>query len=286
MAALDPGERAMFLDPYYATYPGTIRGAGGVAVPVPTRSEADFQPTRAALDAALGDTPARSLLINTPNNPTGVIYGPETLGIIADFTRTNDMWLISDEVYDTQVWTGTHLSPRALPGMAERTLVVGSMSKSHAMTGSRVGWLVGPEDIIAHLINLSTHTTYGVPGFLQDAALWALRQGNAFEAEIAAPFQRRRDQTLAQIGSKDVVRAMPSGGAMYLMLDIRATGLSGEAFADALLDAHHIATMPGESFGASAAGHIRLALTVDDAALRLAVDTLLQFAAELASEAA
>ena len=286
MAALDPGERAMFLDPYYATYPGTIRGAGGVAVPVPTRSEADFQPTRAALDAALGDTPARSLLINTPNNPTGVIYGPETLGIIAYFTRTNDMWLISDEVYDTQVWTGTHLSPRALPGMAERTLVVGSMSKSHAMTGSRVGWLVGPEDIIAHLINLSTHTTYGVPGFLQDAALWALRQGNAFEAEIAAPFQRRRDQTLAQIGSQDVVRALPSGGAMYLMLDIRATGLSGEAFADALLDAHHIATMPGESFGASAAGHIRLALTVDDAALRLAVDTLLQFAAELASEAA
>ena len=282
MAALDPGDRALYLDPYYATYPGTIRGAGGVAVSVPTQSEADFQPTRGALDAALGDKSAKSLLINTPNNPTGVVYGPETLGVIADFTRANGMWLISDEVYDTQVWDGDHLSPRALPGMAKRTLVVGSMSKSHAMTGSRVGWLVGPEEIIAHLINLSTHTTYGVPGFLQDAALWALRQGDGFETNIAAPFKRRRDQTLAQIATQDVVRALPSGGAMYLMLDIRATGLSGDQFADALLDTHHIATMPGESFGASAAGHLRLALTVDDAALGDAVTTLLRFAAELA----
>ena len=282
MAALDPGDRALYLDPYYATYPGTIRGAGGVAVSVPTQSEADFQPTRGALNAALGDKSAKSLLINTPNNPTGVVYGPETLGVIADFTRANGMWLISDEVYDTQVWDGDHLSPRALPGMAKRTLVVGSMSKSHAMTGSRVGWLVGPEEIIAHLINLSTHTTYGVPGFLQDAALWALRQGDGFETNIAAPFKRRRDQTLAQIATQDVVRALPSGGAMYLMLDIRATGLSGDQFADALLDTHHIATMPGESFGASAAGHLRLALTVDDAALGDAVTTLLRFAAELA----
>ena len=125
-----------------------------------------------------------------------------------------------------------------------------------------------------------------MPGFLQDAALWALRQGDAFEAEIAAPFRRRRDQTLVQINAQDIVRALPSGGAMYLMLDVRATGLSGEAFADALLDSHHIATMPGESFGASAAGHIRLALTVDDAALHSAVETLLQFAADLASKAA
>lgn len=286
MAALDPGDRALYVDPYYVTYPGTLRGAGGVAVPVPTRPEAAFQPSRTDLDTARADQPAQSLLINSPNNPTGVVYGGDTLETIADFVRDHNMWLISDEVYDTQIWEGAHVSPRALPGMPERTLVVGSMSKSHAMTGSRVGWLVGPEAAIAHLINLSTHTTYGVPGFLQDAALWALQQGADFETDIAAPFLRRRDQTLTQIAKQRVVRALPSGGAMYLMLDVRATGMSGDRFAAALLETHHIATMPGESFGTSAAGHLRVALTVDDETLAQAVATLLRFAATCAERAA
>src|SRR5690606_25134244 len=107
---------------------------------------------------------ARSLLINSPNNPTGTVYDRATLDQIARAARDHDLWLISDEVYDTQVWQGAHLSPRALPGMAERTLVIGSLSKSHAMTGSRVGWIVGPADAITHLGNLATNTTYGVPG--------------------------------------------------------------------------------------------------------------------------
>lgn len=279
LAALDPGDAAMFVDPYYATYPGTIRGAGGHAVPVAAHAEDGFQPRRVALEAAAAGTTPRSLLINTPNNPTGVVYSDTTLQEICAFAADRALWLISDEVYDTQVWSGAHRSPRALPGMADRTLVVGSMSKSHAMTGSRIGWVVGPEAAIAQIANMATHTTYGVPGYIQDAALFALNQGPAFEAEIAAPFARRRAAVLAQIGAQSVVKATPSGGTMYLMLDIRATGLSGETFANQLLDAHQIAVMPGESFGAAAAGHLRLALTVPDAVLLGAVDRLLAFAA-------
>jgi arginine:pyruvate transaminase len=192
------------------------------------------------------------------------------------------MWLISDEVYDSQVWEGRHLSPRALPGMAERVLVVGSMSKSHAMTGSRVGWIVGPEAAIDALAVLATHTTYGVPGFVQDAAEYALSRGAGFEAEVAAPFRRRRDIAMALVGGQDVVRAVPAGGAMYVMLDIRATGLSGEVFSDRLLDAARIAVMPGESFGAAAAGHVRVALTIPDDAFAAAFGRILTFAAELA----
>lgn len=276
-AALDPGDRGLFLDPYYATYPGTIRGVGGVPVAVQTRAAAAFQPTRADLEAAPA---ARSLLMNTPNNPTGVVYAPETLSGIADFAHDRDLWLISDEVYDTQVWEGAHVSPRALPGMAARTLVVGSMSKSHAMTGSRVGWVVGPEAVIAGLIDLATCTTYGVPGFVQDAASFALQAGTALEQEVAAPFRRRRALVMDLLAGQNVVRAVPSGGAMYLMLDVRACGLSGEAFGTALLEQHHIAVMPGESFGAAAAGHIRLALTVNDDSLVTAVSRLLAFAKE------
>lgn len=281
MAACDPGDTALYIDPYYATYPGTLRGAGAVPQVIATRAEDAFQPRADAI--AAHSKPAASLLINTPNNPTGVVYSEATLQGIADVCRQDDLWLISDEVYDTQVWEGRHLSPRALPGMADRTLVVGSMSKSHAMTGSRCGWIVGPEEIIADLINLATHTTYGVPGFIQDASEFALRQGADFEAEIAAPFRRRRALATRMLARQNTVGLVPAQGAMYLMLDIRATGMTGEAFAYDLLEAHHIAVMPGESFGASAGGHIRVAMTVEDSRFEAALGTLCAHAEQRAA---
>jgi arginine:pyruvate transaminase len=275
-AVCDPGDTALYVDPYYATYPGTLRGVSAVPVSVPASADAAFQPK--AADIAAKAAGAKSLLINTPNNPTGVVYSRATLEGIADVCKAHDLWLISDEVYDTQVWEGAHLSPRALPDMAERTLVVGSMSKSHAMTGSRIGWVVGPEAIIDGLINLATHTTYGVAGFVQEAALFALRQGPAFEAEIADPFRRRRLIAQDVLKEQNAVGLVPAHGAMYLMLDVRSTGMSGEAFAYALLEAEHIAVMPGESFGEAAAGHIRVAMTIEDGAFEASLRTLVRFA--------
>lgn len=280
-AACDEGDRALFIDPYYATYPGTIRAVG--AVPVPIRAEASdaFQPRAAAIaEQAAG---ARSLMINTPNNPTGVVYSLQTLQEIAEVCQRHDLWLISDEVYDTQVWDGTHISPRTLPGMAERTFVVGSLSKSHAMTGSRIGWVCGPAHAIGPMIDLATHTNYGIPGFIQEAGLFALQQGPDFEARIAAPFRRRRAIAQDLLARQNIVRAAPIAGAMYAMLDIRATGLTGETFAEALLDAEHIAVMPGESFGQAAAGHVRVAMTVDDDRFADALSRLLDFAAARAT---
>jgi arginine:pyruvate transaminase len=277
-AVCDAGDKALFIDPFYATYPGTLRGVNAQPVAIQARAEDAFQPR--AADIAAQAAGARSLLINTPNNPTGVVYSRATLEGIAGICHDHDLWLISDEVYDTQVWEGEHLSPRALPGMAERTLVVGSMSKSHAMTGSRIGWVVGPEEIVSHMINLATHTTYGVPGFIQDAALFALNQGEGFEAGIAEPFRRRRALAQQVLAEQNTVALVPAQGAMYLMLDIRSTGMSGEQFANALLDAHHIATMPGESFGQAAAGHLRVAMTIEDGAFETALRTLCQFAQE------
>lgn len=276
VAVCNAGDTALFIDPYYATYPGTIRAAGATPRPVQTQPENGFQPTQTALNAEANG--AVSLLINTPNNPTGAVYGMDTLTDIAQVCQTHDLWLISDEVYDTQVWEGAHVSPRALPGMAARTLVVGSMSKSHAMTGSRVGWVCAPEAVIEHLIDLATHTTYGVPGYIQDAAVFALDQGAALEDAVSAPFARRRALTLDALQGQNVVRPVPVQGAMYAMLDIRATGMDGETFANGLLDAEHIAVMPGESFGQAAAGHVRVAMTIDDDRYVSALHTLVNFA--------
>jgi arginine:pyruvate transaminase len=276
MALLDAGDRALYCDPYYATYPGTIRATGATAVPVPTRPEAAFQPEEAAIAAQAPG--ARTLLVNTPNNPTGAVYSRATLDGIARAAAAHDLWLISDEVYDTQVWAGEHVSPRALPGMSERTVVVGSMSKSHAMTGSRLGWIVAPVPVAEAVTVLATNTTYGVPAFVQDAALFALRQGAAFEERIAAPFRRRRDIALKVLAGANRVRPIPAEGAMYVMLDIRATGLSGEAFALRLLEEERIAVMPGESFGLAAAGHVRIAMTIADDAFAAAMARLAAFA--------
>ncbi|OWU73156.1 pyridoxal phosphate-dependent aminotransferase [Phaeobacter sp. 22II1-1F12B] len=278
-AVCNPGDVALFVDPYYATYPGTIRAAGAVARPLRTHARDAFLPQAEELaQLAKG---AVSLLINSPNNPTGVVYDRETLEGIAGVCREQDLWLVSDEVYDTQVWKGEHISPRALPGMAERTLVIGSMSKSHAMTGSRCGWIVGPEEAIAALADLAVTTTYGVAGFVQDAALFALNAGEDFEEQIAAPFRRRHLLAQKVLGNQQVVGLLPSDGAMYLMLDIRSTGMSGEAFAYALLEEERIAVMPGESFGSAAAGHIRVAMTIADAEFEQALKRLCDFAATI-----
>ncbi len=274
LAILNPGDKAIYFDPYYPTYPGTILAAGGEPVAVATDSGMDFRPDAECLNAAADG--ATSILFNSPNNPTGTIYPPETISMIASVAREHDLWVISDEVYDTQIWSGEHVSIRTIDGMQERTFVIGSMSKSFAMTGSRVGWLAGPAETIEALGELLTVVTFGVPEYIQDAALYALGRETAFEIEIAAPFRERLAVALDILGNQRDVALVPPQGAMYLMLDIRSTGMSGKEFALHLIEHERIAVMPGESFGDAAAGHVRVAMTVPaddlaDAIRRLAV---------------
>ena len=281
MATIDPGDAVVVLDPHYATYTITTRSAGGVLRTSPALPDAGFQPDFDALERALEG--ARVLLINSPNNPTGAVYPRATMNRIADLCTKHDTWLISDEVYAGQVWEGEHVSPRDLPGMAGRTITIGSMSKSHVMTGFRLGWLIAPAPLIASLRDLAISTTYGVSGFIQDAAADALRNGAGIEAEVTARYRRRRDIAVRALAGANAVRLAPPQGAMYVMLDIRATGLSGTDFGLSLLEAEHIAIMPGEGFGSAAAGHVRVSLTLPDADLEDALRRLAAHAASLAA---
>ncbi len=258
-AAIDPKDTVVVIDPHYATYPSTVRGAGGIFTTAIAHSENGFQPQRAELMAATKG--ARCLMVNSPNNPTGAVYTRETMDMIADVCIQNDLWLISDEVYATQVYVGEHISPRDLPNMVERTIVVGSFSKSHLMTGFRIGWVVAPTNVIDALLSMANATTYGSPQFIQDAGLKALQLGGA--EQVAALYKERRDLAVAAFADAPIPLVAPQG-AMYVMVDVRATGLSGDEFANQLLDAQGIAVMPGESFGQGAAGHIRIALTVNN----------------------
>ena len=277
-AVLDPGDNALFIDPYYATYPGTIRAVSAIPVPVPAKPEHGFQPQLTDLQAA---GPAKALLINTPNNPTGVVYSRATMDMIAAFAAERDLWLLSDEVYGGQVWKGQHISPRVLPGLKQRTLVLNSLSKSHVMTGWRLGWIIGPPDAIARMTDLSVTTTYGGPGFIQDAGLAALTQSDAIEAALTQTYRRRRGIALQALHGANGVSCVPPDGAMYMLLDVRSTGMSGIAFAEALLDKTGIAVMPGESFGKAATGHVRVALTVEDRRLQIVMKRIAEFASDM-----
>jgi arginine:pyruvate transaminase len=282
-ATLDPGDHAVVVAPYYATYPGTFRAAGADFTVVEARAEDGFQPRAKAIEAAL--TPkSKAILINTPNNPTGAVYTRASLEGIAELCRRRDLWLFSDEVY----WTlggSEHVSPRALPGMAERTLVINSMSKSHGMTGWRIGWLTAPAELITLLISLNLVSTYGINDFISHAAVEALNNDYGVE-EIAALYAGRRKLFLDAVRGINSITIRGSEGGMYAMLDISAIEPDCEKFAWALLDAEKVAVMPGVSFGQAAAGHIRISLCQPDDVLKDAASRLRRFASTYGSKAA
>lgn len=282
-AVLDPGEHAIVVAPYYATYPGTFRAAGADFTVVETRAEDGFQPDARAIEKALRPN-SRAILINTPNNPTGAVYSKASLEGIAALCCKHDLWLLSDEVYWT-LGNGEHVSPRALPGMAERTLVINSMSKSHGMTGWRIGWLTAPKHAVRQLIDLNLVTTYGLADFVSHAAAEALDKGYGVE-EIARLYNGRRLVFLNAIRGMNDVVVRGSEGGMYVMLDIRAIEQDCEKFAFALLDAEKVSAMPGASFGDSAAGHIRISLCQPDEVLQEAAARLRRFVSHYRSKAA
>jgi arginine:pyruvate transaminase len=280
---LDPGDHAIVVAPYYATYPGTFRAAGADFTVVETRATDGFQPDPKTIEAAVRPN-TRAMLINTPNNPTGAVYSRKSLQSIADICRHHDLWLLSDEVY----WTlgdSEHLSPRALPGMDERTLVVNSMSKSHGMTGWRLGWLTGPQELITLLISLNLVTTYGLTDFVSRAAIEALNNDYGVE-QIAALYAGRRKLFLDAVRGMNNVTVRGSEGGMYAMLDISAVEPDDEKFAWAFLDRENVGVMPGSSFGDAAAGHIRISLCQPEPILLEAAERLRRFVSTYRREAA
>ncbi|TAM97603.1 MAG: pyridoxal phosphate-dependent aminotransferase [Rhizobiaceae bacterium] len=277
---LDPGDHAVVVAPYYATYPGTFRSAGAAFTILEASAEDGFEPRAQALEQAVRPN-TRAVLINTPNNPTGAVYSRETLEGIAEICCRHDLWLLSDEVYWTHCGMDggrKHISPRGLPGMKERTLVINSLSKSHGMTGWRIGWLTGPADFIRLLINLNLVSTYGLNDFVSHAAIAALENGYGV-TEIAAVYNARRTAFLKEMRGLNEIVVRGSEGGMYVMLDIRAVDPDCERFAWRLLDTEKVAVMPGASFGEAAAGHLRISLCQPEDKLRDAAARLRRFIA-------
>ena len=264
MATLvEHGDEVLVPDPYYATYEGIVAATGATFVPVPTRPEDGFHLDPAALEARI--TPrSRVLLLNTPSNPTGAVLSPDEIDAIGDVCERHDLWIVCDEVYGDLTFDRPFCSPFDRPQLRERTVAVASISKSHALPGFRSGWVACPAEMTPRLVSVSEAMLFGSQPFLADAMVVALSETHPETVAMRAAFHERAQAMVTALSGSPAIGAphMPEGG-MFVMVDVRPTGLSGLEFAWRLLDECGVVVMPGESFGAGGAGHLRLALTVE-----------------------
>ncbi|KHK66224.1 pyridoxal phosphate-dependent aminotransferase [Pseudomonas frederiksbergensis] len=277
---LDPGDEVIVAEPMYVTYEAVFGACGAKVVPVAVTPENGFrvQPN----DVARLITPrTRAMLINSPNNPSGASLPLSTWQALTQLCIDHDLWLISDEVYSDLLYEGQHISPAGLPGMAERTATINSLSKSHAMTGWRIGWAIGPESLAEHLSNLSLCMLFGLPDFVQRAAQVALEQDLPEVARMREEYRQRRDLVCAALGNCPGLKPVRPDGGMFVMVDVRETGLAAQAFAERLLDGYGVSVLAGEAFGQSAAGHIRIGLVVDKRQLAVACGRIADCATRL-----
>ena len=275
-----PGGEVVVGEPLYATYEAVIGASGAAMVTVPLRPERGFHPDLDALAAAI--TPrTRVVWINSPHNPTGAVMTAGEYEAVAELCRRHDLWLLSDEVYEDLAFARPHIGAWSLPDMAERTAVVSSLSKSHAVPAFRFGWIVAPPRMIQHVANLLLCMTYGGPAFIQDGALAALREELPEVAALYADYRRRAAMFADLLAEAPKCRALRPEGGMFVLLDVRGTGLGADEFARRLLDAESVAVLPCDGFGPSAAGHLRIALSAPDARLAEAGRRIVRFARAL-----
>jgi arginine:pyruvate transaminase len=266
LGLVEAGDAVLVGDPLYATYEGVIRSTGAEQITVPLRAEHGFRMQAEDLERAI--TPqSRVVLLNTPHNPTGAVLTAREIAAIGEVCLKHDLWIVCDEVYEELVYNGTFASPFDNPVLAERTIVVSSISKSHAAPGFRSGWAVGPADFTNRLLAVSETMLFGVQPFIADMTAYALSNPIETSARMRETYSSRAQRIVSGLADAYGVAPIPPDAGMFILLDVRGTGLTGEEFAWALLEEEGVAVMPGSSFGDEARYLIRISLTVPDEAI-------------------
>lgn len=275
LCLLTAGDEVIVPDPAYLTYEATLRIGGATLVPAPLTPDG-FRLDPAAIAAAV--TPAtKAIMINSPANPTGVVASVAELAAVAETAVANDLWVISDEVYaelvfadrsgDLTVDGPAHHSIAALPGMADRTVVVGALSKSHAMTGWRIGWAVGPEALVRHMATVALAMNYGLPPFIQEAAITAVTEHQASVDDMREIYRRRRDLTTFMLADAPGIEVLAPDAGMFVTADVRGTGLTSAEFSERLFAEQKVSVLDAANFGTRADGWVRISFTIDDVRL-------------------
>ena len=273
------GDEVIVADPMYLTYPAVFSLGGAALVPVECPAAQGFHLDAQRIARAI--TPrTRAICYASPNNPTGAVCSRAELEGVAALAREHDLWVVADEVYARVCFEAVHQSIAALPGMAERTITVSSVSKSYAMTGWRAGWMIAPPALIAHVQDLALCMLYGIPGFVQQAVLEALTNGAADVARMRDAYRRRRDLALGILGTIAALRCLTPEAGMFMLVDVRGTGLTVEEFTQGLYAATGVSTLDASDFGPKLAGYVRLSFAVGEERLRDACERIRRFLAQ------
>jgi arginine:pyruvate transaminase len=273
------GDEVLVGDPMYATYEGVIMAPGAKVVPVPLRPEHGFRMQAADVEARI--TPnSRVLMLNTPHNPTGAVLTAEDILALGRVAKAHDLWIVCDEVYEELIFAdGKFASPLDVADLADRSISVSSISKSHAAPGFRSGWAVGPEEFVAALLPVAETMLFGNQPFIADMTAQAVAKPSEVARGMAERFARRAGLIKQALHGQNALHVHQPEAGMFSVVDIRATGLTGEIFARRLLDEEKVAVMPGESFGPALNGWLRLSLTRSDDELTEACHRIAAFAA-------
>jgi aminotransferase len=257
-AILNPGDEVIIPEPCFVSYEAEVTFAGGTPVPIATVVETTFQVTGVQIEAAV--TPrTKAILINYPNNPTGAVLDRERMLEIAAVAERHDLLMISDEIYDRLVYAAPHTTFSSLPGMRDRTIIVGGFSKDYAMTGWRLGFVLAPPDILAAMRKVHQYTIMSAPTMAQVAAITALTDSRAEEAVLAMRDSYNLRRRLLVGGLNDIgMPAFEPRGAFYAFPDVRVSGMTSDQFAWTLLEEERVAAVPGPAFGLGGEGYVRM----------------------------
>jgi aspartate aminotransferase len=259
MALIEPGDEVLYPDPGFPIYASFTRGLGATAVPLGLVEKNKFQPDLSEIGAKISPR-TRLLIFNSPNNPTGTVFNEMALAQIAELARKHDLWIISDEIYARILFSGEYKSIWALPGMAERTVIVDGFSKSFAMTGWRLGYAVAPKRVVDAMDLLVLNTFTCAAEFTQVAAIEALRDTTNSVEAMVDEYRKRRDLFVAGLNRIPGFRCLLPDGAFYAWVNIEDTGMSAEEVAKVLLEEAGVAGIAGAAFGPQGKDYLRFSL--------------------------
>ena len=281
-AMLNRGDEVIIPEPCYVSYLPCVQLADGVPVTISLKNENQFRLTKEELEAAITDK-TKILVMAFPNNPTGAIMTREDLEAIAEVIIKHDLYVISDEIYAELTYSGNHVSIASLPGMRERTIVIGGFSKAFAMTGWRLGYAMGPAMIMEQMIKIHQFAIMCAPTTSQYAAIVAMRDCDKDVVHMREAYDQRRRYMLNAFKEMGLPCFEPKG-AFYLFPDIREFGIPSEEFATRLLKAKKLAVVPGDAFGDCGEGFLRISYAYSLEELKTAVGRLAEFVEELRAE--
>ena len=260
-SVLDDGDEVIIHEPYFTPYPHQIRLARGVPVALATYEHEEWQVSPERLEALITDR-TRALVLNSPTNPTGACFSRETLDAIAEIACRHDLLVIADDIYPLYSYDEPHLPIVTLPGMAERTIVLGSFSKDYVMTGWRIGYAIAPPAIVRTMKDVNENAVFTAPAISQRAALHALRRRHEIQPPIKELYAERMRYAWERVCATPRMSALRPKGSIYLWVNVTETGLPSAEVASRIFDEAHVLTIPGTAFGDSCEGYLRLAMTV------------------------